>query len=65
MVNLGEGDRYAPIAPGPIDSCRRRQHPIIIKRVQTTLPIKHKLTCNTQVYVVHPIHEILKITLRK
>ena len=65
MFNLGEDEYYAPIAPGPIDSCRRRQHPILVKRLQTTLPIKHKLNSKTQIYVVHPTRDYIKVSIRK
>ena len=43
MLSLG-CERYAPIAPGPIDFSRRRQVPIIVKRVQSTLPLKTRIT---------------------
>lgn len=47
MLSVG-CERYAPIAPGPIDSSRRRQLPVVVKRVQSTLPIKTRLTNKIQ-----------------
>jgi len=53
-----------PFAPGPIDAMRRRQVPISIKRLQCTLPVKKKLTCNTQLYVVHPSKEPFQVFIQ-
>jgi hypothetical protein len=58
-------DRYAPIAPGPIDFFRRRGQPIVVKRVQSTLPIKSKMTCNTQVYITRSLKDSIKHTVQK
>ena len=53
----------APFAPGPIDAMRRRQVPLSIKRLQCTLPVKRKLTCNTQLYIVHPLKENFQVQI--
>jgi hypothetical protein len=55
----------APFAPGPIDAMRRRQVPLTIKRLQCTLPVKRKLTCNTQLFFVHPNNESFQLILHK
>ena len=65
MMNRGEGKWIAPFAPGPIDSMRRRAAPIPVKRIQYTLPIKHKLNYDTQLYLVHPTKEPIQIILHK
>jgi len=55
MLSLG-CERYAPIAPGPIDFCRRRQLPIIVKRVQSTLPRKTRVTKTQDFNIVQKLN---------
>jgi len=65
-MNKGEEARWnTPFAPGPIDSMRRRAAPMPIKRLQCTLPVKHKLSGNSQLYVFHPTKEPIQILINR
>jgi len=61
-----EASWNVPFTPSPIDFGRRRQPAtVIIKRLQSTLPVKHKLTCNTQLFIVHPPKDTVLVSLHK
>lgn len=65
MNNCGLDGRYAPIAPGPIDFFRRRPQTIVVKRLQSTLPIKHKMTYNPQIYITQSLKDSIKVSHQK
>lgn len=65
MNKVEEARWNTPFAPGPIDSMRRRAAPMPIKRLQCTLPVKRKLTGNSQLYVFHPTKEPIQILINR
>jgi len=64
-MNCCEQAWNAPFAPGPIDSMRRRQIPIEIKRIPCTLPAKRKLSRNTEIYLTHSFKEPIQVFIKK
>jgi hypothetical protein len=64
-MNNAEEGFVVPFAPGPLDMFRRRPATLFINKLQSTRPIKNKLTCKSQIFVVHPLKESVKITVQK
>lgn len=65
MNNIVETCWNVPFTPSPIDFGRRRQIPVVIKRMQYTLPEKRKLKNAAQLFIVNPKKESFQLLIQK